>query len=306
VNKRLGSEADRVRLAIIKEDIFSKRYTPEEIVRKHFGTAIINKLDDLKANNIQRGVSFFDASALTVNNTIHTFYTHLRRKIDQVKTLENGITYYFGGRLTCRESLTLQNKKLHPNYNYKIIGMTKKHFTLQDELYDSLTFEVSHQQIVANFFLPYVNTVHSTQGHAIKEKFVITDWHDNLRMIDMQWLYTAITRCKRLSDVYFLEERLSKFNVDTIIVKMIAGYKYQDKRAKRPVNEETYVKPHHIKDRYIACQGRCELTTCGAYMTFNKHNKNKVSVNRLDNALGHEYDNFNLICRVCNSRLSDR
>jgi hypothetical protein len=248
----------------------------------------------------------------TLNTCIHKHYPHHQHNINQVKTLENGITYYDRSEIICKKQLKIVGEsksgekvsgKLHPNYLYKIVGQTNKVFTLEDTL-DFTRFKVSHQSIATNFILPYVNTVHSAQGDCIGEKFVIADW--KAWCVDLEWLYTAITRCKKLSDIYFLEQTLTTINIDTVINDMIAGYIYQDKKKKIYTSSDNYkFLPTWIKSQYYDGNRRC--CKCNSYMTFEKSNEHKVTVDRLNNLVGHDSEsNLQLMCKCCNCEKSNK
>jgi hypothetical protein len=221
--------------------------------------------------------------------------------IKQVKKLENGITYYYHENLICKAPLKLQNAKLHPNYIYKIVGMNNKDFELLDED-TSKTFKVSHQTIVKCFSLPYCNTCHSSQGDKIEQKYVISDWKSSL--IDMKWLYTAITRATKLDNIYFLDEDLTELNVDTICEAMIAGYIYQDKKAKRDMSTNNYITTEWIKEKYKECHGTCSV--CKNHMSYEKSSVYKTTVDRINNDICHTKSNCHLMCKHCNCSKSNR
>ena len=312
VNKRI-IESDRPKLKLIQADIAAKQMSVEQIVLKYFPHQIIKNLEGLKEKRIFRGVSFFDSSMRTVNKTIHSYFPHNQRMIKKVKTLENGITYHFDSELICKKQMKLvgtNNKdlkvkgKLCPNYMFKILMMNNKEFTLEDKL-DKTQYTVHIPLIIQNFTLPYTNTVHAAQGDRIKEKFIIADWKCDF--VSLKWLYTAITRCTRFDDVFFLDQNLSHINIHTVINEMIAGYKTQDKKRVGLICKEdleNYVDDPWIIGKYKECEGQCHRCP-GNHMTFEKHSEHKVTVNRLNNKLVHTKDNCEVICSVCNKSLRD-
>ena len=301
INKRIKA-SDRPRLAAIESDIKSGNYSVEQVVRKHFpASQFVQKLNGMKTKDIYRAVSYFDSSQRTLNKTIHSYKPHNRRMITKVKTLENGITYYFEEYLICKKSFKLQNKKLHPNYVYKIKMMNNKEFTLEDIL-DGQTVKVSHNAIMNNFSLPYCNTVHSSQGDKIAEKFIIADW--KVPMADLNWLYTAITRCTQLDDIYFLEECLKDINMVNTFTEKIRKYKEQDRKAGRDINEEDYLTVDYMISVGINQSWTCP--TCGKYMSCEKSAANKFTMDRQNNKLGHTRANCpRALCHVCNSAKAD-
>lgn len=297
VNKRIKRE-DLQRLRSIEHDMFSGSMTIAEVVYNHFSDRMISSLDEMRDAKIYRAVSYLDSSSKTVNTHIHSYYPHSKHMKDQVKTLQNGITYRYHGELICKVSMKLGKLKLHPNYIYKIMGMNKKDFLLKDVL-DGSEFKVSHDTIVKHFSLPYCNTVHAAQGDKIAEKFVIFDWNVN-KLVDMHWLNTAITRCTRLDDVYFYKGSLKDINMDTVAQHMVVGYRLQDKKAGRDIDDDLFVTPSWIVDQYMENR-MCKK--CGASMSFEKNSKHKVTVNRVNNGLAHHISNCELMCLQCNRTL---
>ena len=203
---------------------------------------------------------------------------------------------------TNKEGMDVKGK-LCPNYLYKVVMMNNKQFTLEDVL-DKTEYEVNVPQILKNFSLPYVNTVHAAQGDKIAENFVIADW--KCEFVDLKWLYTALTRCTRLDQVFFLKQNLYDVNINTVITDMIAGYKMQDKAKDKAGKtlfhgNDDYVDHIWIRSQYKSIRGQCR--ECNGHMTFEKHCENKVTVNRLNNDLGHYKHNCELLCLVCNKIL---
>jgi hypothetical protein len=217
--------------------------------------------------------------------------------ITKVKTLENGITYYFEEDLICKKSFKLQNKKLYPNYTYKIKMMNNKEFTLEDIL-DGETIKVSHNAIMNNFSLPYCNTVHSSQGDKIGEKFIIADW--SCPRVDMNWLYTAITRCTKLDDVYFLEQYLGDINMVNTFIEKIRKYKEQDRKAGRPINTDEYLTVEHMITIGKKQSWMCSI--CKNHMSCEKSAQYKFTMDRENNNFGHTRANCPIaLCHICNS-----
>lgn len=295
INKRIHDESMKNTLYNIERDLFVKQIPPSEIVQKYFNDNIISDLEQMKKDKITRGVSYLDSTAKTLNAHIHSYFQHSKKMATKVKTLVNGVTYYYSGSLICKANLKVQNNRMFPNYEYKIVKMNNKTFTLMDVLDKETMYEVSIDSIVKNFSLPYVNTVHSSQGSDIPQKYVIADWKRD--DITINWLYTAITRTTSLDDVYFLDFNTKEQNKLSVAKMMVATYKIQDKNAKREYDNDMFVTPEWIVERhrqYPSCR------TCGCYMSFEKHADNKLSVNRINNDLAHTKANCELLCAKCN------
>lgn len=297
-NKRMSDENHKAKLYEIERDLFVNKLSPMKVVKKYFSGKEINSLEEMKEMNICRGVSYLDSTSKTLNSHIHSYYKHSRKMITKVKTLVNGITYYYGGSLICKANMKVKAGKMYPNYEYTIVKMNNKAFTLQDVLYKT-EYEVTVDAIVKNFSLPYVNTVHSSQGSDIPQKYVIADWFLD-GMVTANWIYTAITRARNLDDIYFLCADTTCENIESVAKHMVAGYKIQDRKAKRDFDDEMFVTPDWIISEYSKS---CRCHKCGEYMTFEKHAKHKVSVNRRNNSLPHTMSNCELMCVLCNTSI---
>ena len=211
-----------------------------------------------------------------------------------------------GGIIICKKSFKLDAKKLYTNYHYKIIEMDKDKFTIQGLLNTEMTHKVSTEKIMLSdqFSLPYCNTNHSSQGDAINVPYVIVDWQNG--MMDDNWLYTAISRCEDMNHVYFLDcEEVKDENNYNEAKQMVLKYKLQDTRAKRDTYPAMYLNlAQHILELYKKskiCRG------CNGFMSFAKHTEHKVTLNRVNNAIGHSIANCpELLCKQCNSAESNR
>jgi len=305
INKRFKQEEDRQLLYAIERDLLLEKMKPCDVITKYFSHKIVSSLYNVKELDIKRGVSYFDSSAKTINNLVHQYFPHSKKMIKQVKKLDNGITYYFGGSLICKTNITLKNGKMHPNYEYTIEKMAntknKQRFVLSDAL-DGTEYEVSIDNIIKNFSLPYCNTVHSSQGNDIPQKFVIADW--KRKDITTNWLYTAITRATNMDHIHFLDQELCDINEVSVAEYMIGCYKQQDKTKHRSYVDGDYITPTWILSSHTLCGGRCYK--CKSYMSFEKNGTNKVSVNRLNNDLAHTKANCEIICVLCNKSLSNK
>jgi hypothetical protein len=298
-NKRLQSNQGKVQLEMLEEDILKGNIRVKELVAKYFPNCqLLPDLESCKSLGITRAVSYFNSSASTVDKFMQGYAKHSKEKLGRVKTLPNGVTYYFHDRLVCKEQLNLSTGRLLVNCVYEIVKQSNDRFELEDVLTGD-RHEVTYQQVMDCFSLGHCNTVHSTQGACIPEKFVIVDWQSSC--VSLKWLYSAITRCERLGDVYFLQQDLRNMNMKTVASDMLRGYKQQDVRKGLRCLDSMYPSIDDLINAYRICHGLCR--NCGCYMTWEKHSKNKVTVNRLDNAKGHVHGNWELLCKNCNCSL---
>jgi len=326
-NKRLESDRDREQMAAMEADLWQCKSKEDvrNLVYKHFSKQIVKSKSQLKELGIKSGVTYYNESSKVLNDTIHSFTDYGGAEscviVITAADEEKGITevtgsahcsatrkYYKGMQLTCKgtiKGLAVQSSGnsesatgiLHTNYKYTISDFAANSFILQDILTEE-RYTVPHTLIASKFILPYCNTVHSAQGASIPHKFIIADW--KAFGVTLNWLYTAMSRAVRFSDIYFLEESMYGEHVEGIIKDMISGYKSQDRKAgaERAVWQEgEYVTSKWIRGLF-AKSSTCRC--CGNKMAFEKRNKHKVTVNRLDNKLPHVTSNCELVCNVCN------
>ena len=87
----------------------------------------------------------------------------------------------------------------------------------QIKIKDSLQHEetwVESAQFIKYFELPYINTVHSSQGITINEDYIIAEV--NHYFVNWKWIYVAITRSTSLDNIKILtcENQLNKNYVE--------------------------------------------------------------------------------------------
>ena len=127
------------------------------------------------------------------------------------------------------------------------------------------------------FTHPYVKTCHSCQGTTIKDKFIIFDWKYNY--VSTKWLYTAISRCSDINNVYFYDgddNKSFKLSVN------ILSYKDQDKKANRKYKQEDYITLDWVVNQIKQQKYVCAIC---------KDVLNGISVDRVSNNKAHVKNN---------------
>ena len=79
-------------------------------------------------------------------------------------------------------------------------------------------------------------------GSSIDEAITIFDW--KFVHVDRKWIYTAITRATGLRKVYFYEydeNQENKEHMMQYLQRKVDRYKGQDKKAKRPIDDGSYI-----------------------------------------------------------------
>ena len=81
----------------------------------------------------------------------------------------------------------------------------------------------------------------------------------------------------------------------------IDGYKRQDLDAKRTICNEMYIDVEWFSDQIFTHQN-CTLCNAKYYYVLDENNdiKCNISVDRLNNDIGHEKQNCHLLCIECN------
>lgn len=310
-NKRIRID-DRAKLSEIQDAIFKSRTHEdlEKVIRTYFGNKMIG-MKQFKDLGIERGTAYFRMSARTLNNKIHVNVDHGDRKY---VVFDDGIKYYEGEELTCKKSFkakgvlgdaTPQHIKFETNYTYLIAGVEEDGLVLVDVdqevgLEGYWTCKVPADKIIAYFTLPYVNTVHSTQGDDLPTPYVIADWMCK-GFVTKQWLYSAITRCVKLDDIYFLDRSLYDLNMLTEAAHMIANYRAQDRKAGRMIKDEDYPTPDVVVEMAKRCGMTCKY--CGQGMSFERGDVRKITLNRKYNGEAHHTYINEVCCKLCNVSL---
>ena len=84
------------------------------------------------------------------------------------------------------------------------------------------------------------------------------------------------------------------------INKKVSSYKQQD-ILKNHFDETKFLKIENVIQKMIDCQLKCRYCTCEMSVLYDiSREMTQWSVDRVDNDLGHNYDNFHLACLECN------
>jgi hypothetical protein len=277
----------------LEEDLLEKRINVKDVAEKYFK---IVSLEQAFKIGVRQGVTYFNNTADLLNCEFHKQIPHTR--ISNSRSL-NGITYYQGDKLICRETFWLNSKKrICTNFEFTIKRMNNKQFILVDfESALEEEFQVPYDRISKYFRLPYFSTVHSAQGKTVNGLLLIANWQNNI--VNSHWFYTAVTRTRSLKNVLLLNIDIGGYHdIKAEAKDMVENYMVQDIVAKRLIDKDEYITIDWIISQYQKVSGVCR--ECTSFMTFEKNNINKVTVNRLNNSLCHSIYNSELLCLTCN------
>jgi len=128
------------------------------------------------------------------------------------------------------------------------------------------------------------------------------------RVITEKWTFTkeqlnCENQFKLILDIssnnYNFTNDISKIVMQEIN-KKISGYKQQDK-IKKKFNEEKFVTFSNVINKMIDCQLKCRYCLNEMYVLYDISREiRQWSVDRIDNDLGHNNDNYHLACLDCN------
>lgn len=84
------------------------------------------------------------------------------------------------------------------------------------------------------------------------------------------------------------------------IEKKLSGYKQQDLKKDR-YTEAEFIKFDHVIDLMKQCELKCKYCNCELYILYdNVREKRQWTIDRVDNAIGHNIGNVHLACLACN------
>ena len=166
-------------------------------------------------------------------------------------------------------------------------------------------------KILSHFKLPYCMTVHSVQGLSIDDKVTIFDC--NTSYVDRNYIWTAITRVRDLSNITYFEhselevQRLCDSKLKQYLKFKIDNYKKQDYDAKRNICQEKYIDVDWLSNK-INNNEYCPLCHCKYYTSLDEENNVRcnISVDRINCELPHEKQNCHLLCIECNRSKSNK
>ena len=286
--KRVGGkdteegERNRKKLDEIYNDFWERDMDMQQWIEKHFR---YTKDVMLSENNI----AYTNIRCQAVANEI-------RRRLNKKDK------YEVGEILICRLYKKDEGGKLNVNIRWKVVNVDGGLITLQDiKTGEKRTF--NEDVVDKHFRYAYCSTCHSRQGTTIKTNITIHEWNKDY-LVTKEWLWCAVTRCSDFNNVYFFkndkaDEEMFKNLVVNYFKNKVEGYKMQDRKADREVDEENYIDANWCLRHFKGCCGNCgvkfNLDTRAGKMSSN------FTAQRVDNALGHSIDNCEAWCCHCNA-----
>lgn len=137
---------------------------------------------------------------------------------------------------------------------------------------------------------------------------------DKKRVAAENWTFASHDYAyeNQLNNIKKLIENKYKFTDETTkivlqqINKKIYGYKQQD-IIKKLLNNDKFITLESITNKMIDCELKCYYCSCEMNVLYDISREMKQwSVDRIDNNLGHNIDNFYLACLECNLKRKRR
>ena len=232
-------------------------------------------------------------------------YTNIRCKSvsDEVrKKLGKKGLYEVGEEMICRLYLkTDEGAKFNANIRYKILCINSWGITIEN-IKDKKKYTLTEELLNKHFRYGYCATCHSCQGASINNNIVIHEW-DKSYLVSREWIWTAYTRARDFNKVAFLknekaDEKMEQQLLINYLKNKIDGYKKQDLKAGRELNENNFVDVNFCMERL---KGTCQK--CGGDFHI-EIKKGALSSNftcqRVDNNFSHTKDNCVAYCNYCN------
>ena len=288
--KRLVDPKDIQRWKDLKVDVFNNKMTVNEICKKH-KLNTVTSMNEVKTTN---NICYFNFRCDIVNNHVH-------RNI-----LKKDVEHYEGLKVICRKYEKLKAGTLYTNYEYKIkkIGTD---VTITDEV-ENIDYRISKTMLCTHFKLPYGLTCDSVQGLSFGEDEKVTVFDSNLPYCDRRYLWTAITRARKLDNVYIYVhsdsevERFTDSKIKQYFRFKVENYKIQDRKANRKWEEKDFITESWINKQIELHGTYCKFckTNMELYVTEENRVESNVTVDRVDNKLAHVQSNCQLCCLKCN------
>ena len=280
VCKRIG-EKDRIMLDNLYIDFWENKLPIADIIEKYF--RYTNKINPEHMN-----IAYTNIRCKTVSDEV-------RKKLGK-----KGL-YEIGEEIICRLYLRHDDAKFNANIRYKILCINSSGITIEN-IKDKKKYTLPEELLNKHFRYGYCATAHSCQGASINNNITIHEW-DKSYLVSREWLWCSLTRARDFNKISFFKndkanERMEKQLLINYLKNKIEGYKRQDLKASRELNEDSYIDVDWCLDRL---KGTCQK--CGVDFFIETKNgllSSNFSAQRQDNAFSHTKDNCQSFCVYCN------
>lgn len=241
-----------------------------------------------------KNICYFNFRCNSVNQHVHS------------NILKHEQQYFEGLEIICRKYEKQKAYTLNTNYVYKIKKISK-YITITDEV-DEVDYVIPKSILDTHFKLPYALTCDSVQGLSFDENDKITIFDSNLPYSDRKYLWTAITRSRKLDNVYIFihsdseVERFTDSRIKQYFRFKIDNYKVQDRKVNRVWEDKDYITESWINSQIDKHGTYCKFCNKNFQLYVNENGtvESDITVDRVNNALPHIISNCQLACLKCN------
>ena len=279
--KRVGEE-DRIKLDEMYNDFWERNMPLKDFIEKYFRYTS-------KINPEHMNIAYTNIRCKSVSDEV-------RRKLGK-----KGL-YEVGEEMICRLYLkTDDGAKFNANIRYKILCINSWGITIEN-IKDKKKYTLTEELLNKHFRYGYCATCHSCQGASINNNITIHEW-DRSYLVSREWLWCGLTRARDFNKVAFFknekaDEKMEKQLLINYLKNKIDGYKKQDLKASRELNEDNYIDVDWCLDRL---KGTCQKCGGDFHLEIKKGVlSSNFTAQRQDNAFSHTKDNCQSFCVYCN------
>ena len=279
--KRVGEE-DRIKLDEMYNDFWERNMPLKDFIEKYFRYTS-------KINPEHMNIAYTNIRCKSVSDEV-------RKKLGKINTFE------INEEMICRLYLkTDEGAKFNANIRYKILCINSSGIIIEN-IKDKKKYTLTEELLNKHFRYGYCATCHSCQGASINNNITIHEW-DRSYLVSREWVWTSLTRARDFNKVAFFknekaEEKMEQQLLINYLKNKIDGYKKQDLKAGRELNENNFVDVNFCMERL---KGTCQK--CGGDFHI-EIKKGALSSNftcqRVDNNFSHTKDNCVAYCNYCN------
>ena len=185
--------------------------------------------------------------------------------------------------------------------------MNKAEVKIKDEV-DNVEYKISIGMLATHFKQPYAMTCDSVQGLSFEADDKVTIFDANIPYTDRKYLWTAITRARKLDNVFIFihsaseVERFTDSKIKQYFKFKCDNYKQQDHKVNRTWDEKEYVDEAWIFSQIEKHGTYCKFCKVNMmlYVGENSIVQSNITVDRINNKLAHIKTNCQLCCHQCN------
>eukprot|EP00438_Fugacium_kawagutii_P025372 Skav203192 [mRNA] locus=scaffold3430:4676:8188:+ [translate_table: standard] len=287
--KRVGGkdtehgERNRRKLDDIYNDWWIKEMPLKEWIDKHF-----KYTDDIMIS--ENNIAYTNLRCQAVSNEIR-------------KKLNKQAKYEVDEILICRLYRMDEFGKLNVNIRWKIEKVEGKKVKIRD-IKDKKNVRTYDEEIIEKHFrYAYCATTHSRQGQSIDGNLIIHEWNKSY-LVSREWIYTSITRARDINKIYFYKNEKGDTDMFEGLLmnyfkNKVDGYKAQDRKAQRDIDEDEYVDEQFCLNLFKSC-----CSNCGVQFNIEMRQgrlSSNFTLQRVDNEIPHSKNNCIGYCCYCNS-----